>query len=137
VAGTDNGSPSWSGAAGAGVVSITYTNTVLAAGTYRVVVFNGAGVPAIWSAQTSVYWSTGPGGSGITNGPLSAPNNASAHTPGQSSFHQGTPIHYPDTNAGPFNYWVDVTVTPIPVVPAAPSGGGSSMLKRSMLWADL
>lgn len=110
--GTDQPSPSWSGAAGSGWISQSYSGVVLPAGKYRVSVFNGAGVPAVWSADTSVYWSTGPGGSGITNGPLSAPNSASADSPGQSAYHQGAVFVAPDTNTGPFNYWVDVQVTP-------------------------
>lgn len=115
VPGTDNAAPTWSGAAGSGWVSCSYAgNTVLSPGKYKVVVFNGAGVPAVWNASYAHYWDlAGPATNGIVTGPLSAPNAANADAPGQSTYHLGTPIHYPDTNAGPFNYWVDVEVTPV------------------------
>lgn len=116
LAGTHQASPSWSGAAGSGWISAAYASPpVLAANTkYKAVVFNGAGSPAIWNAATGPhYWdSPGPASGGITNGVLSAPNNATADSPGQSSFHQGAAIAWPDTNVGAYNYWVDVSVTP-------------------------
>jgi hypothetical protein len=113
VAGTLNNAPAWSGAAGSGWVSVSYAGVVLPAGDYKVAVVNGAGTPSAWNAQTSGYWSTGPGGSGITDGPLSAPSNANATSPGQSTYNVGAALTYPLTNVGPFNYWVDVEVTPI------------------------
>ncbi|MGH3409609.1 MAG: hypothetical protein ACRDRJ_45005, partial [Streptosporangiaceae bacterium] len=87
----------------------------LAAGTnYKVAVVNGAVSPQSWNSATIDYWSTGPGGSGISNGPLSAPNEADATSPGQSSYNQGPAFTYPATYAtgGAPNYWVDVEVTP-------------------------
>lgn len=114
VAGTDNTSPSWSGVAGSGWVSVPYAGVILPAGDYKVTVFNGAGTPVIWNDSTASYWTTnGPGANGLTTGPLSAPNTTLAASPGQDTYHLGTPIHWPDTNAGPFNYWVDVEVTPV------------------------
>lgn len=113
LAATDNPSPSWSGPAGSGWVSVAYNGVVLPAGRYKTTVFNGAGVPAIWNDSTALYWSTGAGAGGITSGPLSAPDSAHADSPGQSSFHQGASFAFPDTNAGPFNYWVDLEVTPL------------------------
>ena len=118
VAGTDNSSPSWTGAAGSGWVACSDGSSVtLAAGTnYKVAVVNGAGSPGVWSAETGPdYWaSPGPAASGITNGPLTAPDNAAATSPGQSSYNVGAPFTYPGTNSGPYNYWVDVEVTPVP-----------------------
>lgn len=118
VAGTDNAAPAWSGAAGSGWVSCSYAgNTILPPGKYKVVTFNGAGTPAIWNMSYLTYWASGkPGGNGITAGPLTGLSLANADAPGQSTYHLGTPIHYPDTfdgsNPGD-NYWVDVEVTPV------------------------
>lgn len=120
VAGTDNASPSWklpgggAAAAGDGWMYAPMAGSIqLAASTnYRVVVFNGAATPAVWNCATANYWSTGFGAAGLTAGPISMPDNAAASSPGQDSYHQGTPIHAPDTSAGPFNYWLDVEVTP-------------------------
>ena len=111
VAATHQTSPVWSGLAASGWVTVNYSGVTLPAGEYKITVFNGAATPAIWNASTAQYWSTGAGGSGIVNGPLSAPNNANATSPGQSSYHQGTSFTFPDTNTGPFNYWVDVVVS--------------------------
>ena len=116
VAGTHLTSPSWSGAAGSGWVTVSYAGVVLPAGDYKAAVFNGAGSPAIWNAQTGPnYWqSPGPGANGIVNGPLSAPNNATAASPGQSTYHLGTPMTWPDTHqAGAYNYWISPVVTPL------------------------
>ena len=47
----------------------------LAAGTnYKVAVLGGGSVA--WYSSTAHYWDTGPGAAGITNGPLTAYNNA-------------------------------------------------------------
>jgi len=116
VSGTDNPSPSWSGAAGSGWVSCSYSGVTLQAGDYKVSVFNGASTVDIWSSTTYPYWSSpGFGANGITSGPLSAPNDADATSPGQSTYHQGESFAYPDTyatGADSATYWVDVEVTP-------------------------
>jgi hypothetical protein len=106
-----NSSPSWSGAAGSGWVKAALSASLSSGVNYKVVVLNGAGTPVIWNAASSAYWSTGFGGSGLTAGPVSAPNNASA-SPGQDSYNTGATLTYPATNVGPFNYWLDVEVTP-------------------------
>ena len=116
VSGTHNTSPSWSGAAGSGWVSCSYSGVTLPAGDYKVTVFNGASTVDAWSSTTYPYWSSpGLGANGITAGPLSAPNDANATSPGQSTYHQGTSFAYPDTYAsgiGSATYWVDVEITP-------------------------
>ena len=116
VVGTHNASPSWSGAAGGGWISCSYSGVTLPAGDYKVSVFNGASNVVTWSATSFPYWSSpGFGADGITNGPLSAPNAKSAASPGQSTYHQGTSFSYPDTyvpGIGSATYWVDVEVTP-------------------------
>jgi hypothetical protein len=112
VSGTDNSSPSWSGSAGSGWVSCQYTGVTLPAGDYKVAVVNGGNVN--WFQFTTGYWTSGPGTNGITAGPLNAPNDSAATSPGQAIFNSGT-WGYPDTygTAGNGeNYWVDVEVTP-------------------------
>lgn len=117
VPGTNNSSPSWSGAAGSGWISCPYAGVTLPAGDYKTSVFNGAGSPTVWANNTVHYWDTGGGAGGITAGPLSAPNEAGAAAPGQGTFHQGVTFAWPDTYTGGAtpaqNYWVDVEVTPV------------------------
>jgi Domain of unknown function (DUF4082) len=127
VAGTDNASPSWSGAAGSGWVSCDYSSagiTLTANTKFKVSVVNGSANPDSWNSATIDYWSTGTGGNGISSGPLMAPNETDATSPGQSSYHQGTAFAYPDTydTGGAPNYWVDVEVTPSSATPTANSG---------------
>ena len=115
VAGTDNPSPSWSGAAGSGWVSCSYTGVTLPAGDYKVAVLNAAGSPAIWNPTTNAYWGTGTGVGGITNGPLSAPDTTHATSPGQDTFNSGATFTYPLTYSSPANganYWIDLEVVP-------------------------
>ncbi len=113
VSGTGNAAPSWSGTAGSGWVACSYSGVTLPAGDYRVAVFTGAG--SKWYQATGGYWTSGgPGASGITSGPLTAPGESQASSPGQSSYHSGSwayPNTYESTNGGE-NYWVDVEVTP-------------------------
>ena len=111
VSGTDNTSPSWSGAAGSGWVSCAYSGVALSAGDYKVAVFSPGG--AQWFQGTPDYWTTGPGADSITAGPLTAPGASAATSPGQSTYNSGS-WGYPQTyaTAGGENYWVDVEVTP-------------------------
>jgi hypothetical protein len=125
VAGSTITSPSWSGAAGSGWVSVSYSSLSLAAGKYKPVVLNGAGSPAVWSGTTASYWTTGgPGASNLVNGPVTAYSNANADSPGQSTYNAGSAITYPATNVGPYNYWVDLEVTPLP----SPAGAGGLLV---------
>lgn len=123
VSGTDNASPSWSGAAGSGWVSCAYAGVTLPAGDYKVAVLNAAGTPAIWNPTTNSYWGGGgPGVGGITNGPLSAPDTAHATSPGQDTYNAGSTFTYPLTYSTPAsgaNYWLDVEVTPVTVTAPA------------------
>jgi hypothetical protein len=75
---------------------------------YRAAVF----FPSNYSA-TGGYWSTGAGGSGITNGPLSAPSSGGGPTQSstQGSFTYGGAIAFPSGTFGSGGYWVDVIVT--------------------------
>ena len=113
VSGTDNTAPSWTGAAGSGWVACAYNGVTLAAGDYKVAVFHPGG--SKWFLVNTSYWSNnGPGTNGITNGPLTAPGEAAATSPGQSTYNQGS-WAYPATygaGADGENFWVDVEVTP-------------------------
>lgn len=133
VAGTDNQAPSWSGAAGSGWVSVSYSGVTLPAGDYKVSVLNAAGVPAVWNATTNTYWGASVGVGGITAGPLSAPDTAHATSPGQDTYNLGAGYVYPLTYAAAANganYWVDVEVTPA----AVPAGGGGGRHHREGYW---
>jgi hypothetical protein len=107
VAGTENLSPTWSGAAGSGWVSCTYAGDIalIADTRYRVAVYHDAS--ALWRTNSAAYWTTGDGASGITNGPISAFNNATA-TVGQSV--TGVGYVFPNTGASGQNFWVDAEV---------------------------
>ena len=112
VSGTDNTSPSWSGAAASGWVSCAYSGVTLPAGDYKVAVYGGG---SKWYQVTINYWgSGGPGVNGITAGPLTAPGLSGATGPGQSTYNPGS-WAYPQTygsGSNGENYWVDVEVTP-------------------------
>ncbi len=113
VAGTNNSSPTWSGAAGSGWVACAYSGVTLPAGDYKVAVFYAGG--STWFLATIDYWGGGgPGASGITAGPVTAPSTSAATSPGQSTYNQGSwayPLTYASGGNGE-NFWVDVEVTP-------------------------
>jgi hypothetical protein len=113
VAGTDNTSPSWSGAAGSGWVACSYSGVTLPAGDYKVSAFYGGG--SEWYMATTGYWAAGGiGGSGIAAGPVTAPGTSTATSPGQNTYNKGS-WAYPQTYASGGNgenNWVDVEVTP-------------------------
>ncbi|HEV2412228.1 MAG TPA: hypothetical protein VGS28_00275 [Candidatus Saccharimonadales bacterium] len=128
-----NASPSWSGAAGSGWVSCSFNGAVIPPGKYRVTVYNGAATPDQWSAKSLYYFLSGwslrgdfpvcDGASGITSGPLYAPDVANAQTanyyqqagsgPGQAIFAVGPPNAYPNLYVDDLfqTYWVDMEVT--------------------------
>jgi hypothetical protein len=112
VSGTNNTSPTWSGAAGSGWVSCSYSGATLPAGEYRVGAYHAAG--AEWFQASTSYWGNGgPAANGITAGPLSAPNTAST-SPGQSPYFAGA-WGYPNqygAGSGGETFWLDVEVTP-------------------------
>lgn len=101
---------SWSGAAGSGWVRAAFTAPpALTAGTaYKAAVLHSTAVN--WYAAIAAYWTTGAGGSGISNGPLSAPNNAGG-AQGQDSFNLGAALTYPATTGNGANYQIDPEVT--------------------------
>ncbi len=131
VSGTDNSSPSWSGAAGSGWVSCSYSGIVLPAGKYKVCVYTGGG-SKVYQEDVD-YFGSGPGTSNVVIGPITVPNVANGascisgsgpdkgHTVTGNSTYQDGAWSYPDTFDSDDNgetRWVDVEVTPS-------SGGGS------------
>lgn len=129
VPGTDIAA-AWSGPAGSGWIANGYSalDIVLPPGLYIATVFNNSG--QMFYLETRGYFGsydgiTGPGASGLANGPLSAPSTADAVSPpgGNSCYFTGGAVPtYPnawDTHDGGENRWVDVEVTP------ASSTGGS------------
>jgi hypothetical protein len=135
VPGTDLAA-SWSGAVASGWVANSYASAgiVLPPGNYIATVYYGGG--SVFYMESRGYFgsfvgNTGPATSGMTNGPLSSPANASAVNPpgGNSCYYQGgTAPTYPndwDHDDGGENRWVDPEVTPQPrVTPRA----GNAML---------
>lgn len=71
---------------------------------------------------TSLYWSTGSGSSGITSGPLAAPNSTNATNALQCSF--AVADIFPASAFNATNYWLDVTIDD--GVPAGPSVGAGA-----------
>lgn len=124
VSGTDNSSPSWSGAAAGGWISCSYSGVVLPAGDYKVTVYTPGGSVNFYQETEDYFGGGGPASSaGITYGPLSAPNTVNATAPGQTTYQHGGWL-YPSTYDTDFdgqNRWVDVEVTPSSAPPADPS----------------
>ena len=121
-------SPSWSGAAGSGWVKASFAaNTTLAAGSYKVYVFNNAGTPDQWAATdlTSDYFGTaGEGASGITWGALTAPNLAGS----------SPAYNYNAANGGSTPPFQDGTLSHGQPTFAV-GGGGSGTAQYPYLWA--
>ena len=115
-----NPAPSWSGAVASGWIKAALAGTLQAGVNYKIGVCNGAGVPAIWNGASAQWWGTGFGSAGETAGPITAPNNAGA-SPGQGSYNAGALLTYPNTTVGPFDYGLDIEVTPMSL------GQGASM----------
>lgn len=108
-----NSSPSWSGSAGAGWVSAAAGWALQPGVNYKAAVLGGNG--AVFNYYIADFWepSAGFGGSGLTAGPVSFPSTATAASPGQASYNAGATLTYPSTNAGPYDYLLDVEVTPV------------------------
>ena len=123
VAGTDNSSPSWSGSAGSGWVSCSYAGSgvVLPAGQFKVCVYTVGG--SKFYQEDVDYFSSGPGGKNIVNGPVTCPSTVNASAPGNSTYQDGPwsyPATFDDEDDGE-NRWIDVEVTPTGGVTASPS----------------
>lgn len=103
---------SWSGAAGSGWVRAAFTSppSLTASTAYKACVRGGDGTHTWWASTVS-YWSTGAGSAGITSGILTAPNSATAASPGQDTFISGASLAYPNGVTSASNYWVDIEAT--------------------------
>lgn len=99
-----NSTPAWSGAAASGWVRSACSQALTAGTNYEAAVL-GDGVNA-WYPITSGYWT----GSGITNGPLSCPNDPNYYV-------DGAGFSFPDVSYGTYNLWLDVEVTTAGAVP--------------------
>ncbi len=109
VSGTQNTSPTWSGAVGSGWVKCTYDGSVtLAANTQYKVCVQGGG--SDWYTATNHYWDTGAGQYGVNTGALTAPNAANASGGAQSTFVVSGSLAYPANAFEAGNYWIDVEV---------------------------
>jgi hypothetical protein len=100
----------WSGAAGSGWVKWTLPSSQsLTSGTNyiaTVVTSNNSN----WYGRTQSYFSSGAGASGLTNGPLTCPNNASA-VHGQMCWHAGVSMTLPVTQTNASILYVDPEIT--------------------------
>jgi hypothetical protein len=102
-------------AAGSGWMHGTFTSPpALTSGATYVAAVHGSGG---FYSSTANYWSSGAGSGGISNPPLSAPNNAGAVN-GQGVFNTG-PLSFPATSFNATNYWVDPDVTATAAAPPA------------------
>ncbi len=141
VSGTDNSSPSWSGAAASGWVSVSYSGVTLPAGNYSVAFYNGSGVKCYADTHNHFFAGTNPKGGGTVGGPgwngisrgggiLVAPNvaggpsltydDSSGTFAGQSMYQPGPSAWaYPSEFEASADWgetrWADVEVTPLPV----------------------
>lgn len=101
----------WTGSAGGWVRAGFATPPALALSTaYVAAVLTTPGAGGNGYTNTAHYWDTGPGAGGLTNGPLTAPNNAGA-TFGQDAFHAGSSLAFPGNTFNATNYWVDPEIT--------------------------
>ena len=133
VPGTLNSSPSWqqpvAGGAGTnGWVKCAYNGTVtLSPGVHYVAAVFSADTGVVkWFSGYGGFWASGPGGSGVTNGPLTAPNNASS-LHGQAPYNASATLAYPATGFSSFDWGVDVEVTLAAVTGPAYTASMSSM----------
>jgi hypothetical protein len=103
---------SWSGAAGSGWVRAPFTSppSLTGGASYKACIFKNDGNANSFYGSVNNYWTSGAGGSGISNGPLSAPNNAGGDG-GQDTFDNSGVLAYPLTSFNATNYWADTEVT--------------------------
>jgi len=102
--------PTWSGVSGSGWVRAAFSSppTLNASTPYKAVILKSGGSNN-WYASLSSYWTSGPGASGLSNGPLSATNNAGGDG-GQDTFNPGASLNYPASSFSGGNYWIDPEV---------------------------
>jgi hypothetical protein len=114
VAGTENDSPTWSGAIGSGWVSCAYDGTIVLSSAKKYITSAYNSNSGLWQPRGASYWTTGAGASGISNGPLSAPGESSS-SGGQGRLATGS-FTFPSADGQGQNYWIDVEVGDLVVV---------------------
>lgn len=77
------------------------------------------------SAQN--FWSSGPGGGGLSSGPLRMPDHASS-LGGQGTFLYGGTIAFPTQMFMTSNYWIDVSITDVDPFAGPPTDGFFGLL---------
>jgi hypothetical protein len=159
VAAASQPSPSWSGAAASGWVSVSYNGVTLPAGNYIVAFFNGNGATIYQDSPNYFFSGTdpvggaavgGPGWNGLSagagiltapnvaNGPLLVYDDSSGTKHGQTAYQPGnTTWQYPSEFEASADWgetrWADVEVTPIPPAPAVASGAGGDENRQTAL----
>jgi hypothetical protein len=159
IAAAGNSSPSWSGAAGSGWVSVSYTGVTLPAGNYMVAFFNGSGLSIYMDSHNHFFSGTDPvggaavGGAGwnglsagagiltapnVANGPLLVYDDSSGTKHGQTAYQPGnTTWQYPSEFEASADWgetrWIDVEVTPIPPAAVAAGGAGGDENRQTAL----
>lgn len=134
-----NPTPAWSGTSGSGWIKCAFDGqfTLYPGISYKACVLSNGGTT--FYGATANYWTSGPGGSAITTGPLVMPNNAGGDG-GQSTFitpSTGGTLSYPHTASSGENLWVDVEVTTGVPAPAAPVPGFALVSPRNWSPGDL
>lgn len=152
VPGTDNSSPTWSGAAGSGWIYVDYTSAgvTLPAASYIVSFYNGNGVKCYADSPNQFFSGTDPvgsaavGGAGwngisrgggiltapnVANGPLLAYDDSSGTKPGQTAYKPGPsswayPGEFEASSDWGETRWLDVEVTPVTASGPAPLMAG-------------
>jgi hypothetical protein len=111
VSGTENDSPSWSGAAGSGWVECAYDGSVTLVANKKYKVATVADTADIWEAYTLGYFAS----ADVVSGPITMLSQANS-TLGQASYTtvSSPKIAWPDTASVTNAYWVDIAVSPLP-----------------------
>ena len=139
VAGTLKNSPSWTGAGAGAWNKCSYDGsvTLVSGKKYQACVFADGAIVANWFSSIAGYWTAGSGSAGITNGPLSAPNNAGS-VGGQDMVQSGgVVITQPNISQNGKNHGVDVEVTL--ASPSAPSASvpGAAIFVPALIAAGI
>lgn len=110
--------PVWSGPSGSGWVRAAFMQPPLlnASTNYKAIILKTGGTNNWYAAYTHYWDTTGPGASGLTNGPMTIPNNTNALNGqtgggGQDVFNAGSALNYPNNAFNAGNYWVDAEVS--------------------------
>lgn len=101
------------------------TPVALTNGATYVAVLHYSGTANSYTSTTN-YWSSGPGASGITAGPITAPGTSTALAGKQCAYNEpSATAAFPTSSLGS-NYWIDVSVTLTPPSTNANAGVASA-----------